>query len=221
MAELRRGVTTAFRGLEEALASVPANREVEAMVAAVQIVDTATRKVRSFTVGAGTGVDDTVSELSRKDGFVSSTVRLKSCLEPGGGGRSRAGISLDDMRSKLEEEPFVHVKGGIPRKNRVEMGPKLTREAREAAREARESSQAGGGGGGGVGGGNSDGVAAPRVRASGTCKRCKDQGYTGVGHTSASPTCPFRVAVAKPRKRKAIVDGFREVDCNPFDSTGA
>ena len=197
MEQLRSDLTTSVRELEEELASVPANRRVEALNAAKNIVDTAKRKVGSFRVGAGRGVDATDPELTRKVGFVSTTVRFKSFLEPGAGGRSRGRVSLEELKRKAgEEDPvgvasFVHMRGGIQAKNRESMSARVTR-------EAKESNPAGVGGGEG---GDGNVAAASRVRASGTCTRCKEKGGTGEGHTQASPLCPY--APAKPVKRKA------------------
>ena len=211
---------------------MPANRRVEALNAAKNIVDTATRKVGSFRVGAGGGADDPGPQLTQKAGMHTGLQRLKSCLEPGGGGRSRGGVSLEELNRKAAAEdpvgvaPFVHMKGGFKAKSKETMGAQLTR-------EAKESNPAGGGGGGGGGGGDGSVAAASRVRAKGTCTRCKDNGHTGEGHTQASPKCPY--ASANPVKRKATQGApakavtrktkltqqdTRRVHGNPFDMNG-
>ena len=101
MEQLSRDMDTSVHLLEEELASVPANRRVEALTAAKNIVDTATRKVGSFRVGAGGGVDDTDPVFTRKPGCVMSTTRLKSCLEPGrGGGAGPCGGVLGEVQTQ-------------------------------------------------------------------------------------------------------------------------
>lgn len=235
MEQLSTELAASVHLLQEELASVPANRRVEALTAAKHIVDTATRKVGSFRVGAGGGVDDTDPVFTRKPGMHTSVQRLRSCLESGGGGGSRGGVSLEALRRKAEVEdpvgvaPFVHMGGGIKAKSKESMGAQLTREAKESG--------SAGGGDGGDGGGGGDGdsnvAAASRGRAPGTCTRCKDNWQTGVGHTKASPNCPY--APANPVKRKAPKDppakavkrktkltpqDTRFVDGNQFDING-
>jgi hypothetical protein len=63
------GLATAFRELQEQLATVPANRRVEALTAAKNLVDTATCRAGSFRVGAGGEADDTDPELTQPDGL--------------------------------------------------------------------------------------------------------------------------------------------------------
>jgi hypothetical protein len=234
---LRTALTTAVRELDEELATVPANRRVEALSEAKKIVDSATRKVGSLRVGAGGGADASGPQLTKKAFMHTSTKRLKGANSPGRGAQRRPGVSMEERRRLLEEEEgatppnsFVRVAGGLQAKVKESMGGRFAREAKEAT----ESDQAGGGvGGGGGGGGGGDGgggegggagggggdgnVAASRGRAPGTCSRCKELGAAGSGHTKSSRSCPNYVA--PPPKRKATegaVGGARKI--GPYDT---
>jgi len=142
------------------------------------------------------------------------------------------GVSLEKFKRKAEEDepvgvaPFVHMKGGIKAKNKESTGAQV-------AREAKRSRSAGGGDGGVGGGGDSNVSAASRVRAPGTCTRCKYNGHTDVGHTQASPKCAYAPAnpvkqkapqgaplKAVKRKTKLTPQDTRWVDGNPFNING-